>query len=158
MAYLPPADHQKMLAQLARHEESRKLDYHTAYRCTAGALTIGYGHNLDANPLPGIDANSRITDAQAKMILEQDVAAVERQLRARLPWALDLTPARYAVLVNMLFNLGLTKFLGFKNTLRFIQAGDYANASKNMLISEWRNQVKGRALELSAQMKSGEWK
>ena len=34
-------DYKKMLAQLERHEGKRL----TAYLCTAGALTIGIGHN-----------------------------------------------------------------------------------------------------------------
>ena len=164
MAHLAPTDHQKMLDQLARHEESRKLKYHTAYRCTAGALTIGYGHNLDANPLPGVDANSRLTDGEAKMILNDDVAAVEKQIKSRLPWALDLAPARYAVLVNMAFNLGIAGLMKFTNTLMFVQSGHYTHAANNMMQSLWAKQVGDgpggyfdRAEELSAQMKSGEW-
>ena len=40
------------LSQLKRHEgEHREGGRHVAYRCPAGALTIGWGHNLDARKL-----------------------------------------------------------------------------------------------------------
>jgi len=160
MAHLSSADHKKMLDQLARHEGTKrdKAGNHIAYRCTADALTIGYGHNLDANPLPGINASSRLTEEQALEILNNDVAVVEQQLSSRLPWALDLSPARYAVLVNLAFNIGIAGLLGFKNTLAFIREGEFANAAANMLASKWAGQVKGRATELAEQMKSGAWK
>ena len=40
-------------------------------RCPAGALTIGYGHNLDANPIEGLDALSVISEARAREIADR---------------------------------------------------------------------------------------
>jgi len=47
---------------------------------------------------------------------------------------------------------GLKKF---KNTLKYIEAGEFEKAAKNMLLSRWAGQVGNRATELSMQMKSG---
>ena len=67
----------RCLAQLMRHEGAKRAPdgTHVAYRCPAGALTIGYGHNLDALPLPGLDELSCISEAQAREILREDAAA-----------------------------------------------------------------------------------
>ncbi|SHN70613.1 hypothetical protein [Desulfovibrio litoralis] len=71
---------------------------------------------------------------------------------------------RINVLINMCFNLGITKLLTFKKTLHFIRLGDYKQAAKNMMCSLWSKQVGDgiggyfdRAEELAKQMQSGKW-
>ena len=82
---------------------------------------------------------------------------VAGQVKDRLPWIDKLTPARQAALINMAFNLGIGGLLGFKNTLAAIEQGDYVRAARGMLASKWATQVHGRADELAAQMRTGEW-
>ncbi len=155
----------RFFSQLKRHEGT-KLDadgLHVAYKCSAGAWTIGYGHNLDANPVPGIGIGSRLNEDQALRLLETDVAICKRELDTALPWAASLAEPRYGVLLNMLFNMGLGSaasgrgLLGFKNTLEMIRKGNYAGASVGMLSSKWAGQVGNRARELAKQMQTGEW-
>lgn len=55
----------------------------------------------------------------------------------------------------MSFNLGIAKLLGFKNTLAFAKAGDWARAASNMLQSAWAGQVGARAIRLSHQLLTG---
>lgn len=149
----------QLLNQLMRHEGARRdaLGFHVPYRCTAGALTIGYGHNLDAKPVPGIGAQSRMSEDEAVSLLDKDVADAEHMLRNGLHFVHALDPVRYAVLVNMTFNLGIGGLLTFTNTLADIERGDYAAASHRMLQSKWAAQVGSRALELSRQMRTGAW-
>ena len=64
---------------------------------------------------------------------------------------------RADALLNMAFNLGVDGLLGFYNTLSSVRAGDYDKAGDNMLASKWARQVKGRAIELAAQMKTGRY-
>ena len=150
-------DFARLLAQLKRHEGANKDPdgYHIPYRCPAHRLTIGYGHNLDANPVPGI--NGKLTEDQAQRLLEADVIAVQEQLAAHLPWIKALNAPRYAMLVNMAFNLGVGGLLGFKKTLAFVRVGDFRSAAKEMLNSKWAAQVGNRAKELSRQMETGQW-
>lgn len=159
MSFLSPEDLAKLAAQLKRHEGTRRdrEGRHIAYRCPAGALTIGYGHNLDANPVPGIGINARLLEDQACRLLLADVQGCEMQLAAALPFARELAPARYAVLVNMVFNLGVRGLLGFRNTLADVRAGEYAGAAQRMLASKWARQVGSRARELARQMETGQW-
>lgn len=156
---LPPADLEKLVAQLMRHEGAMrdKKGRHKAYRCSAGALTIGYGHNLDAHPIPGLGAVSFLNESEARSLLLADLARHERRLREALPFARALEPVRYAVLVNMAFNLGLRGVLAFKNTLADVERGDYTAAARRMLRSAWARQTGGRARELARQMAEGAW-
>lgn len=153
-------DEKERLARQLMHDEGREIDsagMHVAYRCPAGKLTIGYGHNLDANPVPGLGENSRISEDQAQRLLHADIDAVEKDVTRKLPWARSLSAARQGVLINMAFNLGMTGLLGFKNTLADIQRGNFAGAAKRMLQSKWAAQVGRRAIRLSRQMETGRW-
>lgn len=147
----------KQLEQLKRHEGFRER----VYKCTANHDTIGYGYNLDANPLAlsnyeivGFRKNG-ISKENAETILKIHVSQIETTLTKSFAWFENLNEARRAVLINMTFNMGLVGLMAFKNTLRMIEAGDFEGAATNMLKSKWATQVKGRAYELAKQMQNG---
>lgn len=149
----------QLIQQLKRHEGFRNR----VYKCTAGHDTIGYGYNLDANPLglTNYEVNKfrkeGIDDKVAEWLLIRMVDKCIGELVNNLDWFELLDDVRQCVLVNMCFNLGLKGLLGFKNTLAMVHAGDYELAAENMIKSKWANQVKGRAVELSEQMKTGKF-
>lgn len=143
----------KLLAMLILHEGEI---LHT-YKCPAGKLTIGVGHNLEANPIEGLGPGCEISHERAMDILRKDVAACISALHKHLPWFGGLDEVRQAILTDMCFNLGTWGLLGFKNTLAAIQSGEYEKASVMMLQSKWAKQVGRRATRLSAMMKTGEW-
>ena len=122
-----------------------------------GTLTIGYGHNLDANPISGLGEGSCITEDHAREILGDDIRIAAHQVAGKLPFAPALAPARFGVLVNMTFNLGISGLLGFSNTLADVERGDWASAARRMLQSKWAGQVGRRAHELAKQMETGQW-
>ena len=133
-----------LVAQLRRDEGVRLKPYH----CTAGKLTIGVGRNLD---------DRGITQTEADYLLANDIAEVTAQLLEQLPWAARLDEARRGALLNMAFNLGIAGLLGFKNTLKLIEAGKYEAAEMNMLRSKWATQVGPRATRLALQIRTGHW-
>lgn len=133
-----------LIADLKRDEGLRL----TAYKDTVGIWTIGYGH---AHVAPG----TVWTQAQAEAALIEDVRKHNAELAAALPWIGSLDPARRRVLQNMAFNLGVKGLLGFKNTLGMVKTGDYEGAARGMLNSLWAKQVKGRAVRLAEQMRTG---
>ena len=148
------SDTERLEAQI-KASEGLRLE---AYYCSAGALTIGYGHNCDASPVEGVvKTGDRITLEQAEALFSKDLASAVWRVREELPWVLDLDPTRQAVLYDMAFNLGIGGLLSFQNTLKLIKSGNYAEASRNMLVSKWAKQVGFRAVKLSRQMKTGEW-
>ena len=128
---------------IAKHEGLRLKPYTD----TVGKLTIGYGRNLDDNG---------ISKYEAELMLVSDIEDVYRDLSC-FKWISDLNPAREAVIVDMVFNLGISRFKKFKKTIAHIAVGDYYLASIEMLDSKWAKQVGHRAIELSHMMKTGEW-
>jgi len=129
--------------QLVRHEGLRLKPY----RCTAGKLTIGIGRNLE---------DRGISQKEAYAMLERDIQDCEQWLIDEIPEIYNkLDEVRQSVLLNMCFNLGIKGLLEFKNTLAFIDAGDWERAANGMLASKWAKQVGRRAIELSELMRKG---
>lgn len=128
--------------QLAAHEGLRLRPY----RDTVGKLTIGFGRNLD---------DVGISKAEARHLLANDIAKVERELAASIPWWRDLSFNRQLVLADMAFNLGIAGLLKFKQTLGAVETGDYIGAAEGMLNSKWAQQVGGRAIRLARMMAEG---
>ena len=87
------------------------------YKCPVGKLTIGYGHNLEDNGL---------TQTACEYILIEDIEEAKRNLYAIFTKDFfdSLSNNQKIALVDMMFNLGLSKFLTFK---KFIHT---ANTSK----------------------------
>lgn len=131
------------VSQRLRVEEGLRLK---PYRCPAGKLTIGYGRNIQ---------EVGISKEEAEILLQNDIQKTVKDLNKSIPWYQTLSEARQIVLVDMCFNLGLSEFLKFKNTLYLVKNGDYVSASKAMLQSKWAKQVGNRALELSEMMRKG---
>lgn len=152
-------DDAKLIGQIKRDEGSVKnaSGLHVPYRCAAGRLTIGYGHNLDANPLEGIGERSAISEAEATRILEEDVRKAKEQVARAFPWAAALDFPRFAVLVNMAFNMGIRALCSFNDTLSAIRRGAYGDAAGRMLASRWASQTGNRARRLARQMETGGW-
>lgn len=129
-----------------------------AYRCSAGVLTVGYGHNCESSPVPGVKkVGDSISHEQAEVLFERDLSKCVWQVRENLPWVINLNAPRQAVLYEMAFQLGLGGMLGFKNTLLHIERGNYADGAAGFLSSKWAKQTPGRVRRLAAQLHSGEW-
>jgi lysozyme len=118
------------------------------YKCPAGFLTIGYGHNLDANGLK---------PKFAEYLLDDDIDDVGKELIAKLPWLETVDDTRRAVVIAMAFNMGVQRLMSFDRMLEALRRHDYETASVEMLDSLWAQQVKGRSLRLAGQMLRGEF-
>lgn len=110
------------------------------YRCTAGKLTIGVGRNLD---------DKGITEAEALMLLDNDISECWGALCNRLPWLPEAPEGVQQALANMAFNLGVNGLLSFRQTLELLRARSYAEAAQAMLASKWAGQVGKRAERLA---------
>ena len=83
--------------------------------------------------------------------------ACGQELDRAFPWWRNLNEPRQAVLLNMCFNLGLTKLAEFTRMWAALESENYMRAADEMLDSQWKSDVKGRSYELAAQMQTGEW-
>ena len=122
-----------------------------AYEDSLGFTTIGVGRLIDARRGGGL------RDSEIDFLLHNDIEEKTAQVLAALPWASKLNEPRFAVLVNMAFQMGLRGLLGFKRTLGSIEDGQYFEAAVEMLQSEWAKQTPERANRLATQMETGEW-
>lgn len=140
-----------IIDQLKRDEGFRP----NIYVDTMGKHTIGYGHNLDANPIPALV--TPISEVLAIQFLGVDVERISRQLQLQLPWVVSLDDARHGVLQNMSFNLGVGGLMEFHHDIADTQAGNYDKAAADMQASAWYAEVGDRAVRLVKQMKTGIW-
>ena len=130
------------------------------YRDSVGVQTIGYGHNLEANPLPAeyFEPDGSLLLATAEEVLEDDLTDVENELTAALSWFEGLDEVRQAVLIDLGFNLGVPKFLRWHVTLGALERGDFAAAADDLASSEpWATQVGERAIEDAQMLRTGQW-
>ena len=115
------------------------------YDCPAGYKTIGVGHNLEAKP---------ISERAAMVILEDDIDDCVKDLDGFSSYWRQLAPPVRPILINMCFNLGITRLKGFKRMWAALEARDYATAADEMLDSKWAKQVGNRAQELADKMRN----
>ena len=121
----------------------------TAYQDTVGVWTIGYGHT------GGVKKGDKITQKEAEEFLLEDTLEAARDA-STLPVGFDgLNAVRQSVLINLAFNLGLTRLLNFKRFLAAVQVRDFDRAALEMLDSKWAGQVGQRAIRLAKLMKQG---
>jgi lysozyme len=118
------------------------------YNCTSGKVTIGYGRNLD---------DVGISEFEADILLRNDVERAHKDAISFTGpdvWN-GLSHARRAVIINMAFNLGLTRLRAFKSFHHHLVMSAYAEAAYEMLDSRWARQVGDRAERLADTMRSG---
>ncbi len=135
----------KLVAELSRDEG--RVPH--AYKDSEGYLTIGVGHLIDKNK------GGRLPEFIIDLLLEYDIDAKVSQIKNALPWAENLSDARQRVIINMVFNLGITGFQKFHNTIAAIKAEDWDVAAAEMLNSKWARQVGPRAERLAQMMREG---
>ena len=111
--------------------------------------TCGVGHLLAVG--------SKVPPAAVQAFLKQDfqIALADYLSLVRL-YNFSLDPIRRAVLINMLFNMGLTRVRKFVLMIKALQAEDWAWAAEEMVDSRWYRQTKNRAKRLVKMMREGE--
>lgn len=132
----------RLSKQLSLDEGKRKR----LYQDSVGKATIGVGRNIE---------DKGLRDDEIALMLSNDIDEAEAECRANCPWFNQLNDVRQEVLVNMCFNMGWPVLSQFRNTLDAVRRGDYEAAAKGMLASKWASQVKGRAIRLAEEMRTG---
>lgn len=135
----------KLSDQLRIHEGVRKH----VYLCSAGYETIGVGRNI-------ADSGLGLSDDEIDYLLENDIARCRDEL-GTYSWFSDLDEVRQDALINMCFNLGLSRLSNFKNALASMAVGAYADAAEHFLDSRWASQVGNRAQEVAHMINTGEY-
>lgn len=122
-----------------------------AYPDQFGYLTIGYGRLVDQRKGGGI------TQAEAGLLLDNDITKTTSAVYLALPWVASMNAARQAVVIGMAFQMGLRGLLGFTSALGSMRDERYADAAEGLRQSLWAKQTGDRARRLAYQMETGEW-
>lgn len=117
------------------------------YKDSVGKTTIGIGRNL---------TDRGISKKECYYLFDNDLNLVFSQLND-LDWFKELDEVRQYVLMDMCFNMGITKLLQFNKFINALSNKKYTIAANQMLNSVWANQVKGRATQLSKIMEFGKF-
>jgi lysozyme len=150
-------DKNKLIDLISDHEGVilKVYDDGTGQELQAGDIlighpTIGVGRNVAKDGLG-------ISEDEAKYLLLNDISRVEQEIKN---FPIDhLNEVRTAVIIDMAFNMGITRFnpTMWPNFFRAIANELWDEASKEMLDSNWARQTKRRSKNLSKMMFTGQW-
>ena len=135
-------DRNRLIDQLRIHEGVEK----TVYNDSEGIPTIGVGRNL---------RDRGLSDDEIDYLLSNDIDIVVNELDKVMPWWRDLDEVRQRVLCDLVFNLGMPRFSGFKKSISYMKQQMWDQAADELLDSKWARQVGRRAHTLSEMMRTG---
>lgn len=127
---------QELYTELSNHIKEYEGYSKLVYECTSGYATLGFGRNVE---------QVGISKEEAEFMLHNDIEQCLKELRGIMNRFNDLPDKAQLVLVDMCYNLGLSKLLNFENMLDAIDAGNWQKASEELLDSKYAKQVKRRA-------------
>ena len=106
-----------------------------AYKCSAGVLTIGYGHT------GGVKEDDTITQEEADKLLKADVFKFEKNVEDNVK--VELNQSQFDALVAWTFNLGVGN-LRSSTMLQKLNNEDYTSVPSEM--KRW-NKAGGKTLD-----------
>jgi len=118
------------------------------YKDHVGLETIGVGRCIAEGSLG-------LSDDEIDYLLDNDIVRCIKELTRSLPWFSSLDEVRKEALIDLCFNLGLTRLLGFKKALAAVEVSDWDTAKVELLDSRWATQVGNRAQEIAEMIRSG---
>jgi len=154
----------KLIERIKSHE-GYKI---TPYKDTVGKWTVGYGRNLEDNPLTPIEVIKLFgktefkstVDAQVffEDLLIRDIKLHTEELENNLAIFPMCDKDEQTVLIDMAFNLGVPSLLSFKGMLHAIDNDDKVQAAVELLDSQYAEQVKTRAVDNAKLLAGGNMK
>jgi lysozyme len=116
------------------------------YKCSEGKQTIGIGRNIEERGL---------SDDEIDYLYRNDEKIAIAGASSLVKEFEFLYDARKIVLVSMVFQMGKSGVSKFKKMIAAIDAGNFAEASNEMLDSEWARQTPDRAKRHAEMMRTG---
>jgi lysozyme len=114
------------------------------YYCPAGKLSIGVGRNIEDNG---------ISEDEAMYMLNNDIFRCIEELETIFDDFSELPENIQIALIDMIFNLGKTRFLKFKKMIQAIKDKDFKKASEEAKNSHWCGQVGKRCDDVVEMMR-----
>lgn len=136
----------RLIETLKRHEGVK----YYVYKDHLGYETIGVGRCLKQGVGLGL------THDEVDYLLMNDINRCLEELDAAFPWFKDLTEIRREAMINLCFNLGLTRLRKFEKALAAMSIHNYEEAANEFLDSRWAKQVGNRSKEVTEMIRTGE--
>ncbi len=136
----------RLIEQLKRHEGVSAY----CYKDINNLEHIGVGRNISKTGMG-------LSMEEIEYLLSNDILRCIKELSAEYQWFGSLDEVRQEAIINIFFNLGATKYRGFKKANAAMEAADYKLAATEFLDSRWARQVGNRALELTDIIRTGEY-
>ena len=133
---------QRLRQQLVTHEGVELKPY----RCTSDKLTIGVGRNIE---------DRGISHATAMQMLDEDIDICINELQQTLSYWNDLPSRVKEGLINLCFNMGISRLMAFKKSFAYLRSGDFSKAADELLLSRYANQVGQRAVDVANMIRDG---
>lgn len=109
------------------------------YKDSVGKPTVGYGFLVAALSPDELKLNGGKVEPMSKEVAEKilnlKVSKLKKRVFQCLPWLESKPQNVQDTLIEMAYQLGLAGLMGFRHTLGCIEAGDYAQATKNLKAS-----------------------
>lgn len=106
------------------------------YKDSVGKPTVGYGFLVAALSPDELKLNGGKVEPMSRETAEEILNLKVTKLRKRvpecLPWLASKPQSVQDTILEMAYQLDIAKLLGFKYTLQCIEAGNYAQAAKNL--------------------------
>jgi lysozyme len=145
----------------------QRLEFHEGlrlkpYRCTAGKLTIGVGHNIESRDWTEEekraigDWKNGITKNAAYMILRNDINLCLDKLKTLGYWYY-LDEERQYALLDLCFQLGWSGLNKFRKMLEAFRTKNWSEAERQCLDSNYAKQCPKRANRIAKLIKYGRW-
>ncbi len=124
-----------LIENIKTHEGYRR----EIYKDSLGKATIGYGFLVSALSPDELKLNGDKIEPMsrevAEKILNLKVAKLQKRVFQCLPWLESKSQNVQDTLVEMAYQLGLAGLMSFRHTLGCIEAGNYAQAARNLRAS-----------------------
>lgn len=134
------------------------------YICPAGYRTIGYGRNIETNPLTDDelrrcfktqDNKISVNEKTASEWLTSEIIEIVKQCESK-EWFEYIGSERKAVVIDLIYNLGFSKWNTFKKCQQALIDKNFGIASIELEDSKWYRQVGLRGKRDVEIMKFGE--
>lgn len=144
-----------LLENIKAHEGYRR----EIYKDSVGKPTVGYGFLVAALSPDELKLNGGKAEPMSRETAEEILNLKLTKLRKRvlecLPWLSSKPQSIQDTILEMAYQLGLAGLMGFRHTLGCIEAGDYAQAARNLRASLLYRQTPKRVEDYIKGLKNG---
>jgi len=137
---------------MSRLRKQLKIDEGVKYEVyldSLGLKTCGIGHLIrKGNKEYNLPVGAPISEERVEELFKKDIEIVIEDCHEVFGWFDHFGDQLQEVIANMMFNLGINRFRGFKKFIQAIHVKDFKKASIEMEDSKWFRQVGNRAKRL----------